>query len=406
MMNTMRLIAAGRGPILSAGAWFLAILAVLGPGGPAVGQEAGPTVGSEVVLDPPEATLMVGDRVVATGRPQRLYRVVRVKGDWLWLASGDVKGWAMSDEVVPFDELMDECNRAIESGDGTAATYFRRGNLWLIKEEWALALADFDQALSRAPNDAAILRNRGLAWAKLKDADRAIADFTAAIQLDPKYAWAYESRGRVWAELGDHDRAVADYSEALRLDPGDVVALQGRGLSWVATGFHDGAITDLTEALRLDPNRARAYSARGSAWTAKKEYGRALDDFDAALRLDPNDADAHDGVATIRATCPDDRYRDGRRAIAAATRALELHGRSCPHCLDTMAAACAEFGDFATAVKWETKALEALPKEDPAQKAFRSRLALYQDKKPYRDATEGSTDAIAVAPPRRDDGSR
>jgi hypothetical protein len=71
-----------------------------------------------------------------------------------------------------------------------------------------------------------------------------------------------------------------------------------------------------------------------------------------------------------------------------------------------MAAACAEFGDFATAVKWETKALEALPKEDAAQQSFRSRLALYQDKKPYRDAPEGSTDSIAVAPPRRDDESR
>ncbi|HMB08821.1 MAG TPA: tetratricopeptide repeat protein, partial [Isosphaeraceae bacterium] len=254
--------------------------------------------------------------------------------------------------------------------------------------------------------DPAILLNRGLALSRLKDNSRAIADYSAAIQLDPKYGWAYESRGHAWAELGEYDRAVADYSEALQLDPGDVLALQGRALAWVKAGLSDGAIADLNEAIRLEPRWARAYTGRGFAWSSKHEYGRALADYDAALRLDPNDVDAYAGVATIRATCPDARHRDGRRAVAAAARALKLHGGACAPCLDTLAAAYAEAGDFDAAVKWEAKALEVLPKDDTDQNSFRSRLALYQDKKPYRDRPEGTANAIAVTPRRRDDGAR
>ena len=52
--------------------------------------------------------------------------------------------------------------------------------------------------------------------------------------------------------------------------------------------------------------------------------------------------------------------------------------------LDTLAAAYAEAGDFDSAVKWETKAIEL--ESDAHEKAeYAERLKLYRDKKPYRD---------------------
>ena len=137
--------------------------------------------------------------------------------------------------------------------------------------------------------------------------------------------------------------------------------------------------------MRLDPKLARAYTGRGVAWKAKHEYQHAIDDLNEAIRLAPNDADAHGALATIRATCPDDRYRDGSLAFAAATRAYQLHGKTCAHCLDTLGAAYAEAGDFPRAVTWQTKALAALPEGDTERDSFDARLALYRDNKPYRD---------------------
>jgi hypothetical protein len=49
-----------------------------------------------------------------------------------------------------------------------------------------------------------------------------------------------------------------------------------------------------------------------------------------------------------------------------------------------MAAACAEAGDFESAVKWQTKA-DDLHADDEDKRVGESRLELYRDKKPYRD---------------------
>ena len=51
--------------------------------------------------------------------------------------------------------------------------------------------------------------------------------------------------------------------------------------------------------------------------------------------------------------------------------------------LDTLAAAYAEVGDFASAIKWETEAIE-LASDTIERDELRSRLKLFEDKKAYR----------------------
>ena len=52
--------------------------------------------------------------------------------------------------------------------------------------------------------------------------------------------------------------------------------------------------------------------------------------------------------------------------------------------IDTLAAAYAESGDFAQALKWESKYTEANPSDKRAQE----RLALYQKHQPYHEASK------------------
>jgi hypothetical protein len=61
-------------------------------------------------------------------------------------------------------------------------------------------------------------------------------------------------------------------------------------------------------------------------------------------------------------------------------------------CLDTLAAAYAEVGQFEEAVRYQTRALD-----DPALKgvlrtASKQRLELYRQKKPFRDSVLGIRD--------------
>jgi hypothetical protein len=176
----------------------------------------------------------------------------------------------------------------------------------------------------------------------------------------------------------------ANYSAALCPDPGQAAAYFNRGNARAAKKEYDRALVNYSEALRLDPGSADAYINRGIAWTAKGEYDRALADYSAALRLDPGQANAYNNRAWLWATCPDADHRDGKRAVASATRACELSGWKEACHIGTLAAASAEAGDFDTAVKWQSRANE-LYADAGDEKKGEERLRLYREKRPYRE---------------------
>ena len=215
--------------------------------------------------------------------------------------------------------------------------------------------------------------------------DQAVDYCTNRIRANSGVASHYLHRGSVWDAKGEYDIALADYNEAIRLDPNLAVAYYDRGNVWFDMQEYDKALADYNEAIRLDPNLAVAYTNRGVAWGHKQEYDKALADYNEAIRLDPQDTSAHNGRAWVWATSPEEKYRDGKRAVESATRGCELSGWKEANHLGTLAAAYAEVGDFVKAVEWQTKAIELL-KDEKGKDDYRARLKLYQEKKPYRVA--------------------
>ena len=155
----------------------------------------------------------------------------------------------------------------------------------------------------------------------------------------------------------------------------------------------DDAITnqDYDEAIRLlslylkDNKVADAYTARGLAFYHKKEYDRAITDYSEAIRLNPNDALTFNNLAWVLATCPNDKVRDGKRAVEYATRACDLSNWNHFNNLDTLAAAYAECGDFKKAVRWQTKALTFGIEDKEILEQAQQRLKLYEGGNPYRE---------------------
>ena len=125
-----------------------------------------------------------------------------------------------------------------------------------------------------------------------------------------------------------------------------------------------------------------AHGGMGLALCNQGRYEEAMAHFDEAVRLGPDDPIAHSNRATLLATCPEEKYRNGKEALAAATRSCELGGWSHPMLLDPLAAACAEAGDFAAAAAWQEKAISLVP-DGVKKDDYRARLALYRAGKPY-----------------------
>ncbi len=161
------------------------------------------------------------------------------------------------------------------------------------------------------------------------------------------------------------------------------------GIIWSLKGEYNIAIGDFNEAIRLDPHLASAFFDRGVALMRKGEYSKAISDFDETIRLVPKSQLGWHNRAWLEATCPDAHFRDGKKAVEDAKEALRVAGSyDDPSVIDTLAAAYAEAGDFPSAVKWQTKAVQ---QADLAHKAeFQSRLDLYKAHKAYREEPKKS----------------
>ncbi len=227
---------------------------------------------------------------------------------------------------------------------------------------------------------------RGLIRYDRHEFDLAIADQDAAIKLNPKDASAYYNRGNAFFAKREYALAIADYDEATKYDSRDVAAYENRARAWSALNEQDLAIADLNAAIRLKPSDPANYHARARAWMVLRQYVHALEDYDRLLQMAPNDAAAHNGRAWIWATCSDEKLRSGPRAIEESTRACMLTNWKDPYDLGTLAAAYAEAGDFLNAVTWQTRALERFAPNDSSLEDHRRRLAVYQERKPWRDA--------------------
>lgn len=217
--------------------------------------------------------------------------------------------------------------------------------------------------------------------------DEAIAACTRAIDAGPKnkaLAGVYFNRAVELNAKKDLDRAIADYSEAIKLNPNYREAFNNRGNAWRAKKEFDNAIADYEAAIRIAPKRGLYHRNRGNVLMDKRDYEPALASFNEAIKIDANDADAADSAAWVMATAPDAKLRNGKRAVELATKACELTQWKNGSYVDTLAAAYAEAGDFAEAVRRQQQAL-ANPEFDQSEgKNARNRLALYKAGKPNR----------------------
>ena len=212
-----------------------------------------------------------------------------------------------------------------------------------------------------------------------------VALFLAACHTTDTDPVSFNDRGMTYAKKGLYDRAIQDFDQAIRGKPDHAAAFNNRGMAYSEKGLYDRAIQDYDQAIRLKPDYAAAFSNRGIAYMQKGLDARAIQNFDQTIRLEPDYVVAQNNKAWLLATAPEAHLRDGAAAVRAAERAVRLKD-SLEH-RDTLAAAYAEAGRFADAVREQEKAIAMLRSAGRTNDIpdFESRLDLYRTGRPYRE---------------------
>ncbi len=282
---------------------------------------------------------------------------------------------------------MDDLNAVLKLDPNNAYALAVRGCLHELEQDYPKALADFDRALKLNPRDAHTLVNRAQVHEYQDHHDKAKADFEAAARLGFKDYRLSLAKARIALEQGDTDKALSEVAEALRQNPDEPQCHVFRGFIRLEAKDYDEALKDFDAAVARDPHCLDAYTYRAWLHETKKDYRRALADYDEIVRLKPPDptyAAACDRRAWIRATCPEADLRDGKVAVEAATEACQRTKSSNPGYLLTLAAAQAESGDFAAAVKTAEKAKALFKPDDQHLEWCVYLLNLFRQEEPYR----------------------
>ncbi len=363
------------------------VLVLLGLGSIAAAGEPS-WAGKTVVLTRPGVRLEIADGEKASPKPAGVardlaFQAEKEQGGRLRLRSRRQQGWINKADAVPVERAVAYFTERLARDPKDSHAYTARGLALLADGKPDKALADFDQAIRLNPKATLAYYHRAnLAYGR-KQYDKALADYNAVIRLEPDFDWAYHVRGWIYYRKKDYDRALADYETALRLVPTETVFYRDRGNVALARKQYDKALADYSRAIELDPAYAVPWLQRGKTWVAKKDYARALADYERAVQAAPKGPSASLFYATLalfRAGCPDARYRDGEKALAAARRAVKL--AKGPSELAALAAAHAELGQFEQAVRRQAEAVAAAPAEEKGN--YGERLKRYREGKPYR----------------------
>ncbi|MGO9113922.1 MAG: tetratricopeptide repeat protein [Thermoguttaceae bacterium] len=326
-------------------------------------------------------------------------------------------------EAKRWDDALADFDKAIAADPKQVMTYQMKAAVLAKTQKWSEALAVLEKGHSAAPNNIDLLLAKGEILVTQSNYKAAADELTRALAIDGSNLPILDLRARLYEQLGEKTKALADVDKILKTKPGDPNTMRLRALLLAGLGKPDAAIEELQNLHKANPKDSLTMLQLGMVYMTAKKYDKAIEvftailvdhpdeveamrgradallnsgrradaisDYERALKLQAHDVGLLNNFAWVLATAPEDKLRDGHRALALATDACRQTEYKQDFILSTLAAAFAETGDFESARKWAAQAVEAKPSNqaEPTQKdELRKELESYKANKPWREA--------------------
>ena len=283
-------------------------------------------------------------------------------------------------EIRPPDPLMQELESVLES----PVAYEVRGAKALDERDWKRAAIQFRKGIELAPAEPSLHHKLGTALYLDGDVPGAAAEFAEALRMAPHFAKAHYSLGVIVASSGGYADAIKRFSAAVRSEPDYVEARLALADTLRGTGRSEEALRHYESLLTFDPRVAEARLGYAMTLVGLKRYQQAYESLLESARLHPDRLEFAQALTRLLAAAPDDRIRDGRRAMELTQQLLK--GPRSIELSETMAMTLAELGQYQEAVAWQHEAIAAAARtghSDVAQ-CMAENLKLYEAHKPCR----------------------
>lgn len=304
-------------------------------------------------------------------------------------AAPHLRQWRNRDIAVP-DPLQQELDLVLESG----LSYELRGVRALEIHDWSSAAGFFRKGLDltreNTPLSRSLRHKLGTALYFAGDVPAATEEFRRVIEaspatgIDESAAKAHYSLAVLLASSGRSNEAIEHLTRALDYQPTYVEARLALGDTLRHVGRPQSALAHYKEAAAVNPRSGPAQLGYALALIDLHRYQDARAWLTEAVQRHPDQTDLAHALARLLAAAPDDRVRDGRRAMEIVQNLLK--DQKGTDLGETMAMAFAELGDYERAAGVQRGVIEAARSAGLSEAVGRmeQNLRLYEQHRPCR----------------------
>jgi tetratricopeptide (TPR) repeat protein len=278
------------------------------------------------------------------------------------------------------DPLMRELDELLQSPEA----YNVRGGEALDAGKWELAAEYFRKGLELAPGDPSLRHRLGTALFQMGDVRGAVDQFEQVVRTSPEHARSHFSLGVLMNANGRSAEAIERFSMALKYDPGYVEARVELAGVLGRSGKPQEALVEYEKVLALNPTQSHAAFGRAMTLVRLHRYEEARNRLAEGMQAHPGEPMFSHALARLLAAAPDDRVRDGRRALQLVDELIK--GQQTIELAETTAMALAELGRSREAATVQRDALTAAKHAGLAdvERRILENLRLYERGEPCR----------------------
>ena len=275
--------------------------------------------------------------------------------------------------------------QALRLRSDSVRNHLNLAGVLLRQKRLAESLEIFHRALDMAPEDPEVHNNLAVALGEAGDQRGAIEHLRTALRLDPNHDGAHFNLGRIREDQGRLDEAMEAYEKAIDINPVNVPAHTELARLLSRAGRSEDALRHWRDAFAFGCHDSAAAFNLALVMAQRRQFGEAVDVLRRGLTKTPDHEALTAMLATILATCPEARYRNGPEAVRLANRLLARNGSDHVPSLNLMAAGQAEAGDYKGAAETSERALRLAQRAQDAElvRLISARLVLYWAGEPY-----------------------
>jgi tetratricopeptide (TPR) repeat protein len=249
------------------------------------------------------------------------------------------------------------------------------------------AIAHYQTALQMQPDYSDADYNLGNALLEKGQIDEALRHCERAVKLQPNDPEAQVALANVLFHKRRVDDAIDHYKKALAIRPYYFPAHYNLGRAFIEKGEVEDAILHSRLALSIHPDSTEAHINLGAALTDKGLIADAIAHYEKALQISPQSVSAQNNLAWLLATSANPAFRNGAEALELARQANHLSLEKNPLVLRTLAAACAELGQFPDALHFAEGAVRIARAQGAGALVdeLEKEIAIYKAGSPYRE---------------------